>query len=84
MPPVEQRAAAGRVASNSSVAGGSTSAQGTLMSGAPELVIEVCGASTDYDYGPKLELYRRAGVREYITLDTLHGWLVWRSARRRL
>jgi Uma2 family endonuclease len=45
---------------------------------APELVVEICETSTDYDYGPKLDLYRRAGVKEYITVDTMHGWLVWR------
>jgi Uma2 family endonuclease len=51
---------------------------GKYLHGAPELAIEVCQSSTDHDYGPKLRLYQRVGVSEYITLDTAREQLVWR------
>lgn len=57
---------------------GTESAAKKFVDVAPELAVEICDTSTDYDYGPKLDLYRRAGVKEYITADTMHGWLVWR------
>lgn len=47
--------------------------------GAPELAVEICVTSRDYDFGPKLHLYRRAGVREYITLETFRNRIVWRA-----
>ena len=46
--------------------------------GAPELAVEICVTSTEVDFGPKLRLYQRAGVREYITVETLRNRLVWR------
>ena len=46
--------------------GGRTSISGKLASGAPELVVEVCQSSRSYDLGPKLRLYQRAGINEYI------------------
>jgi hypothetical protein len=30
------------------------------------------------DFGPKLRLYQKAGVREYITVETLVKRIVWR------
>lgn len=46
--------------------------------GAPELAVEICATSTEVDFGPKLRLYQRAGVREYITVETLVKRIVWR------
>ncbi len=46
--------------------------------GAPELAVEICVTSTEYDFGPKLALYQRAGVEEYITVETLTSTITWR------
>lgn len=46
--------------------------------GAPELAVEICVTSREVDFGPKLALYQRAGVREYITLETLIPRVEWR------
>lgn len=46
--------------------------------GAPEMAIEICVTSTEVDFGPKLKLYERAGVREYITIELFGQRLVWR------
>lgn len=59
--------------------GGNSGEHGIYGAGAPELIAEVCGSSTDPDFGPKLHLYHRAGVREYITADTLMRRLKWRA-----
>jgi Uma2 family endonuclease len=52
-----------------------------LHKGAPELAVEICYTSTEVDFGPKLRLYRRAGVREYITIEILSKRIVWRVLR---
>ena len=39
-----------------------------LATGLPELVVEVCRSSRSYDLGPKLALYERAGVPEYLAI----------------
>jgi Uma2 family endonuclease len=46
--------------------------------GAPELAVEICLTSTEVDFGPKRKLYRNAGVREYITIETFRKRIVWR------
>ncbi len=46
--------------------------------GAPELAVEICLTSTEVDFGPKLRLYQRAGVREYITVEMFGERIVWR------
>lgn len=46
--------------------GGRTNVAGKLAAGAPELVVEVCLSTRSFDLGPKLGLYRRAGVLEYV------------------
>jgi Uma2 family endonuclease len=51
---------------------------GKFYTGAPELVVEVCVTSTEIDFGPKLALYQRAGVQEYITIETLLPKITWR------
>ncbi len=48
------------------------------FTGAPELAVEICVTSREVDFGPKLALYQRAGVREYITLETLIPCVQWR------
>ena len=58
--------------------GGQARNLGKYWGGAPDLAVEVCVTSTDYDFGPKLALYARAGVREYITLETFDKRIVWR------
>jgi len=58
--------------------GGQSGAQGPYGAGAPELAVEVCGASVEIDLGPKLALYQRAAVREYITVEIPGKRLVWR------
>ena len=46
--------------------------------GAPELAVEICVTSTEIDFGPKLALYERAGVREYITVEQFGRRMIWR------
>jgi hypothetical protein len=49
-----------------------------LASGLPELVVEVCRSSRSYDLGPKLALYERAGVPEYLAILIEERRLEWR------
>ena len=49
-----------------------------LMSGRPDLVIEVSPASRAYDRGSKLDLYLRAGVPEYVTISIKDRRIAWR------
>ena len=59
--------------------GGNSRISRGVLEGAPELVAEICATSTEIDFGPKLELYQRAGVREYITFETFPPRrIVWR------
>jgi Putative restriction endonuclease len=59
--------------------GGQSIDTGYLLAGAPELVVDICETSFEIEFGPKLELYRRAGVRENITIQTLPPpHIVWR------
>ncbi|MDG3007084.1 Uma2 family endonuclease [Paludisphaera mucosa] len=54
------------------------------VEGAPELVAEVASSSVSIDLGPKLDAYRRNGVREYLVWRALDGaldWLVLREER---
>jgi len=58
---------------------GGQSSDGRLYStGAPELAVEICLTTTEVDFGPKRKLYQRAGVREYITIETFRKGIVWR------
>jgi Uma2 family endonuclease len=59
--------------------GGQSRAEGLYCAGAPELVVEICQTSATYDLGPKLALYQRAGVREYITFVLEPPRLLWRE-----
>jgi Uma2 family endonuclease len=47
------------------------------LEGAPELVFENAASSASYDLGVKKELYRRAGVREYIVWQIYDNRLDW-------
>ena len=58
--------------------GGQSRNEGEYGTDAPELVAEVCDTSTEVDFGPKLALYERAGVREYVTVELLGQRLIWR------
>jgi Putative restriction endonuclease len=49
--------------------------------GAPEFVGEVSGSSRSYDLGPKLGLYERAGVKEYLTALLEEQRVEWRVVR---
>jgi Uma2 family endonuclease len=62
----------------SSARGGQSGDAGQYCSGAPELVVEICLTSADVDLGPKLRLYEKAGVREYITVESAEKRIVWR------
>jgi len=44
---------------------------------APELIVEIAASSVSFDLGPKLNAYRRNGVREYIVQRTYDGELDW-------
>jgi hypothetical protein len=59
--------------------GGTVNLTGKLASGVPELVVEVCLSSRSYDVGPKLALYQRAGVKEYITVLLEEQRIEWRA-----
>lgn len=48
---------------------------------APELVVEIASSSASYDLDPKLKVYRRNGVQEYIVWRVLDGELDWFSAK---
>jgi Uma2 family endonuclease len=61
--------------------GGQSSDGARFFEGAPELAVEICLTSTEVDFGPKLRLYQRAGVREYITIEILPKRIVWRVLR---
>lgn len=52
------------------------------VDGAPELLVEVAASSVSYDLHQKLNVYRRAGVQEYLVLraeDAAVDWFVLRS-----
>jgi hypothetical protein len=52
--------------------------QRDLATGLPELVVEVCRSSRSYDLGPKLALYERAGVPEYLAILVEERRFEWR------
>ena len=49
--------------------GGQTRYVGSYPAGAPELVVEVAESTAGKDLGPKLAVYRRAGVLEYLVWE---------------
>ncbi len=58
--------------------GGQSGLEGGYGKGASELIVEVSLSSASYDLGPKLRLYRSAGVLEYITVLLTEGQVIWR------
>lgn len=61
--------------------GGQSRDTGKYPVGAPEFVAEVCGSTRSYDLGPKLALYERAGVGEYLAVLLEERRLEWRVLR---
>ena len=57
--------------------GGQSWVEGAYCAGAPELAAEVCLPSDSHDLGPKLELYRAAGVREYVAVVLGESRVLW-------
>ena len=47
------------------------------VEGTPDLVAEIAASSASYDLHDKKELYRRAGVREYVVWRTLDEQIDW-------
>ncbi len=58
--------------------GGQSRISGLYSAGAPELAVEICLSSKSRDLGPKLELYRQAGVQEYLTVIVPDSVVTWR------
>lgn len=59
--------------------GGQSRVEGVYATGAPELVIEISQSSAARDLGPKLRLYQRSGVREYLTVLLQDEQVIWRE-----
>jgi Uma2 family endonuclease len=51
------------------------------ISGSPELVVEVASSSVSIDLGKKLNIYRRAGVQEYLVWRVRDGAIDWMIQR---
>lgn len=67
--------------------GGRSSIEDGLMSGIPELAVEICLSSRSYDLGPKRLLYQSAGVPEYLAVlveDRRIEWRILDNGRYRL
>jgi Uma2 family endonuclease len=62
--------------------GGQSKDSGHYPAGAPELIVEISGSSTSRDLGVKLDLYRRSGVREYLTILLNPKQVIWRQLVR--
>src|SRR5205807_10478970 len=58
--------------------GGRTRKQGEYAAGAPELATEVTSSTRTYDLGPKLALYQRAEVQEYVAAVLEGRRIEWR------
>ena len=59
--------------------GGQSGFSGDYCVGAPELAVEVSNSTSGNDSGPKLALYQRAGVKEYLTLVLDPPLVDWRE-----
>lgn len=58
--------------------GGRTADENDIATGAPELVVEIAKSSPSYDLGPKLALYERAQVQEYVAALVEESRIEWR------
>ncbi len=61
--------------------GGQSREEGLYLLGAPELAAEVCLSSTAYDLQQKLELYKTAGVIEYVAVLVRERDVRWHQRR---
>jgi Uma2 family endonuclease len=61
--------------------GGQTTTVPKWIQGAPELVVEIPRSSRSIDLGPKLEEYRRAGVKEYVVYGLDPREVFWHVRR---
>jgi len=59
--------------------GGTSPDKTKYHEGAPELAIEICVSSSKLEFGPKLALFERAGVLEYMTVEPETKRVVWRA-----
>ncbi len=59
--------------------GGASRVEKGLLEGAPELATEICVSSAKRERGPKLGLYQRAGVKEYLMIEWAAKRIVWRA-----
>jgi Putative restriction endonuclease len=57
--------------------GGRSSLAGKFLSGAAELMAEICLSSTAYDLHQKYDLYEAAGVQEYLTVLLYEHEIRW-------
>src|SRR6266487_269045 len=48
--------------------GGSSRLEGDYLAGSPELLVEICRSSAAYDLHQKFDLYREAGIQEYLAI----------------
>ncbi len=62
--------------------GGQSHVERNYATGAPELIVEVSWSSVSRDLGVKLDLYCRAGVREYLTVLLETHQVTWRQLSR--
>jgi hypothetical protein len=62
--------------------GGQSTTSGKYPAGSPELIVEISDSTLSRDHGIKLELYRRSGVREYITVQLAPRAFTWRTLSR--
>jgi len=61
--------------------GGQSHDLGSIIGGAPELVVEVSDSSRRIDLGPKLLAYERAGVLEYVVSVVEPAEVFWFARR---
>ena len=61
--------------------GGQTRTIPQWIEGAPELVVEIARSSRSIDLGPKLEEYRKAGVKEYVVYALDPDQIFWHVRR---
>jgi Uma2 family endonuclease len=47
------------------------------LAGAPDLVVEITASSASYDLHEKMDLFRRAGVKEYISWIVYENDIAW-------
>ena len=63
------------------VYGGQTRDEGKIVTGSPELVVEVSDTSRTIDLGVKREDYERTEVQEYLVISVDPEEVVWHIRR---